>query len=81
MPGVFEVKSLKTYNLDHDVITILSKQPNKSQYVCRAVRRLSQNQNELNLWDIPVEELLKHCALRGGTPPLVTQVIKELVKD
>lgn len=35
------MKSLKTYNMDRDCIEILSRQPNKSQFVCRAVRKLS----------------------------------------
>ena len=36
------MKSLKTYNIDIDVVRILSKKPNKSQFVCRAVRKLDK---------------------------------------
>jgi hypothetical protein len=52
------VKSLKTYNLDHDVIQILSRQPNKSQYVCRAVRRLSHNIDEISPGDFTTQQLI-----------------------
>lgn len=58
MHVVFKVKSLKTYNLDQDVITILSRQANKSQYVCRAVRRLSHNIDEVSPADFSTRQLL-----------------------
>jgi len=38
------MKSLKTFNLDHDVIDLLRRAPNKSQTVCRAVRRFYSKQ-------------------------------------
>ena len=46
---VFEVKSLKTYNMDHDCIQILQHKPNKSQYVCRSIRRMQKLEEELDL--------------------------------
>lgn len=52
------MKSLKTYNLDQDVINILSRQANKSQYVCRAVRRLSHLIDEVSPADFPTRQLL-----------------------
>jgi len=52
------MKSLKTYNMDHDCIAILARQPNKSQYVCRAVRRLSNNIDEVSPADFPTKQLL-----------------------
>tara|TARA_Y100000289_G_scaffold34044_1_gene33635 strand:- start:263 stop:499 length:237 start_codon:yes stop_codon:yes gene_type:complete len=47
------MKSLKTFNLDQDVINILKLKPNKSQYVCRAVRQLH---NKDSSEDIPLME-------------------------
>ena len=47
------MKSLKTFNLDKDVIDILKLKDNKSQYVCRAVRKL-HNKDQSD--DIPLME-------------------------
>jgi hypothetical protein len=43
------MKSLKTYNMDHDVINILRRIPNKSQYVCQSVRLMSNSEYEYEL--------------------------------
>jgi hypothetical protein len=51
------MKSLKTYNLDHDVIQILQRQPNKSQFVCRAVRKLNSGDGT-SLQDFPTLQLI-----------------------
>jgi hypothetical protein len=45
---VFKVKSLKTYNLDQDVIIILSRKRNKSAFVAKAIRRM---QHEIDYAD------------------------------
>ena len=51
------MKSLKTYNLDQDVITILARQPNKSQFVCRAVRKLNAGDGT-SLADFDTKQLI-----------------------
>lgn len=51
------MKSLKTYNLDHDVIQILQRQPNKSQFVCRAVRKLNKGDGT-SLTDFSTTQLI-----------------------
>ena len=51
------MKSLKTYNLDHDVIQILQRQPNKSQFVCRAVRKLNKGDGT-SLQDFTDQQLI-----------------------
>jgi hypothetical protein len=76
---VSSLKSLKTYNLDQDVINILSRQANKSQYVCRAVRRLSHNIDEISPADFPTRQLL--AALHARTeisPHLAGAILVEL---
>lgn len=52
------MKSLKTYNMDHDCIKILAREQNKSQFVCRAIRRLSHNIDEISPADFPTRQLL-----------------------
>lgn len=73
------MKSLKTYNMDHDVINILSRQANKSQYVCRAVRRLSHNIDEVSPADFPTKQLLAALHSRDDTSHyLKAQIVAEL---
>lgn len=52
------MKSLKTYNLDQDVIRILQTKANKSQFVCRAIRRLDHNISEISPADFSTRQLL-----------------------
>lgn len=60
------MKSLKTFNLDKDVIDILKLKQNKSQYVCRAVRKLhsKDNQDDVPLMDATDKDILSELALR-----------------
>jgi len=51
------MKSLKTYNMDHDVIRILSRQPNKSQFVNTAVRNKAHNIEEIFASDFDTRTL------------------------
>ena len=69
------MKSLKTFNLDQDVIHILSKQANKSQYVCKAVRRLSNGTNEVYPSDFPSRQLLASLHARNDISPQMKAVI------
>ena len=63
------MKSLKTYNMDQDCIRILARQSNKSQYVCRAVRRLSHNIDEVSPADFPTRQLMAALYARNNISP------------
>jgi len=69
------MKSLKTYNLDLDVIEILARQANKSQYVCRAVRRLCSNMDEVTPADFPTRQLLASLHARNDISSQMKAVI------
>ena len=58
------MKSLKTYNLDLDVIQILRRQANKSQYVCKAVRRYHSGQSEFEIDELTLDELMLELSSR-----------------
>jgi len=73
--GRVNMKSLKTYNMDHDVIQILSRQTNKSQYVCRSVRRLSHNIDEVSPADFPTRQLLAALSSRIDVSPQMKAII------
>ena len=64
MSEVSRMKSLKTYNLDQDVINILKREKNKSQYVCRAVRRLSHITREFDIEEVALNDLLNELSSR-----------------
>lgn len=69
------MKSLKTYNLDQDVIKILSRQLNKSQFVCRAVRRLDHNIDDISPADFPTRQLLAALSARKDVSSQLKAVI------
>ena len=71
------MKITRAYTVDRETIEILKKKSNKSQYVCRAVKRLHTNERELSLWEIPVAELLQSAAIRGSCPAHISAVIFE----
>lgn len=60
------MKSLKTFNLDQDVINILKLKDNKSQYVCRAVRKLhnKDNEDDVPLMEATDKDILNELSLR-----------------
>ena len=58
------MKSLKTFNLDADVIRILASKPNKSQYVCRAVRKLHDSNREIDAYTYTEKQLLAWLSVR-----------------
>jgi len=71
------MKITRAYTIDRQTLEILKKKNNKSQYVCRAVKRLHTNEGELSLWEIPVDELLQSAAIRGSCPKHISAVIFE----
>ena len=60
------MKSLKTFNLDQDVINILKLKENKSQFVCRAVRKLHNKDmvEDKPLMESTDREILSELSLR-----------------
>lgn len=58
------MKSLKTFNLDIDVIRILASKPNKSQFVCRAVRKLDDSNREIDAYTYTEKQLLAWLSVR-----------------
>ena len=63
------MKSLKTYNMDQDCIQILQHKPNKSQYVCRSIRRMQKLEEDFDLIDIETRVLMIHLKNRAAISP------------
>lgn len=69
------MKSLKTYNMDHDCIKILARESNKSQFVCRAIRKLSNKIDEVSPADFPTRQLLAALSSRNDVSPQMKAII------
>ena len=52
------MKSLKTFNLDQDVIRIIKTKQNQSQFVCKAIRKLHSKEEQFDLGSIELRRLL-----------------------
>ena len=72
---VSRMKSLKTFNLDHDVIQIVKKKQNQSQFVCKAVRKLHSSENEFDISDVSTRRLLVVLGLRKDCEPSIRALI------
>ena len=76
------MKSLKTYNMDQDVIEILRPVQNKSQFVCAAVRRMKNGENAFDLSDVSSRQLLAVISYRKNVPDgLKAQIIQILTSN
>lgn len=75
------MKSLKTYNLDQDIINILARQPNKSQYVCRAVRKLSKGEENFDLRDVPTRTIYAALLSRGDVPHHIRMQLQHALQN
>ena len=53
------MKSLKTYNMDRDVIQLLNRASNKSQIVNRSVRRYYRQQEEFKGYEASTFDLVR----------------------
>ena len=71
------MKITRAYTIDKETLEILSRKPNKSQFVCRAVKRMHFLEGQLRLYELDVEELLTSAAVKGSCPPHIAAVIKE----
>jgi len=58
----------RAYTITPEVKRILDTKPNKSEYICRAVRKMHLLEDELVLRDLPLEDIMRHLIARAGTP-------------
>ena len=66
----------RAYTITEDVKRILDKKANKSEYVCRAVRKLSSNETEFELKDVPTRRLLASLLSRDDVSENLKAVIR-----
>ena len=69
------MKSLKTFNLDRDVIEIVKKKHNQSQFVCKAVRKMHQGDSDFDLSDVSTRRMLVVLSLRKDVEPSIRALI------
>lgn len=63
--------------MDIDVVKILASKPNKSAFVCRAVRRMSAGEDSFDLREIPTRSLLVALGLREDCPVAIRTLIEK----
>ena len=62
------MKITRAYTITPEVKRILDTKVNKSQFICRAVRKLHLLEDEFVLRDLPLEDIMRHLIARSGTP-------------
>ncbi len=74
-------KSLRTYNLPHDVIKLLRNKPNKSQFVATAVRKLANKENneDVGLMDADTSAILNELRLRFEPHTTEMELLKTII--
>lgn len=75
------MKSLKTYNMDKDVINILSRQPNKSAHVNKCVRAYHKNKAKLEPQDLELKELLVHAVQKMDFKDSIRPILVERINS
>lgn len=69
------MKSLKTFNLDQDVIRIVRSKPNQSEYCNKAIRGLHNKEKEFDASLMPTKQLLVMLGLRKDCPEQIRVLI------
>ena len=67
--------------MDYDVIQILARQPNKSQFVCRAIRKMDKALDEMDLDIVDTRYLLINLRHREDIPHWLREIITNHLKD
>ena len=73
------MKRTRAYTLSDDVIAILSRKPNKSQYVERAVRKFSREEEEFDIRDVPTRALMWALSQRDDCPQSIKAIILDMM--
>jgi len=69
------MKSLKTFNLDADVIRIVRSKPNQSEYTNVAIRAYHNKESEFDVSLITTRRLLVILGLRKDCPEQIKVLI------
>jgi len=72
---VFEVKSLKTFNLSHECIRIVRSKTNQSEYCESAIRAMHNKESEFDVTNMSTRRLLVILSLRKDCEPSIRALI------
>lgn len=61
----------RAYTITPEIKRILDTKANKSEYVCRAVRKMHLQQEELDLVDVPTRQLIAAAISRDDIPSIL----------
>ena len=71
------MKSLKTYNMDQDVINILRRKQNKSLHVNKCVRIYEKNRAAFDKYNLDTKELIQLLIMK----PDITTIFKQILNE
>lgn len=71
----------RAYTITPDVKRILDTKPNKSDYICRAVRKMHTQDMEFDVRDVTTRRLLVALSTRSDTPRMVKAIIETWLKE
>ena len=73
------MKRTRAYTLSDEVIAILARKPNKSQYVERAVRKLSRSEESWTIADVPTRNIMWALSQRDDCPQSIKAIIIDMM--
>lgn len=74
------MKSLRTYNMDRNVIQILNSKPNKSAYVNLAVIKLHSKEMHFDITNVSTKQLLAVVLSRMNDDDPLRRLLEERIK-
>lgn len=70
------MKITRAYTIDRETMEILNRKRNKSQYVCRAVKKMHKGQRSFDLSDCSTKMLLNSLLTREDLSPHLKKIIE-----
>lgn len=71
----------RAYTITPEVKRILDTKPNKSEYICRAVRKLHTQEDAFQLRDIPTRQLMASLYARDDVPAMIKAGIESWLTE
>ena len=69
----------RAYTISPEVKRILDTKPNKSDYICRAVRKMHIQEDDFDLRDVPTQQLLVALTTRYDQNTMEYKLISNIL--
>ena len=71
----------RAYTITAEVKRILDTKVNKSEFVCRAVRKLHMQEDEFDIRDVSTRRLVASLSTRDDIPYWLEDILKTYLQD